>query len=59
MNLKSKIKYLKYLNLVLNAVIHLYSSFMRIKLYTPNRFKAVNHWVPNNLSLSFKINNKR
>ncbi len=59
MNPNNKIKYSKYLNLVLNIVFHLYLSLIRNKLYTFDRFKVVNHRISINLSLNSTINNKK
>jgi len=58
-NSKDRIKYSKCPNLVLNAVIYLYSFFIQIKLYILGKSKILNHRVLNNLSLNFKMNGKR
>ena len=42
-NPNSKIKYLKYPNLVLNAVFYLYSFLIWIRLYTPGKSKVINY----------------
>jgi len=42
-SLNGKIKYSKYLNLVLNAVFYLYFSLIRMRLYAFDKSKAVNY----------------
>ncbi len=59
MSLNNKIKYLKYPNLVLNIVFHLYFSLIRSKLYVFNKSKVVNYRTLVNLSLNSIMNNKR
>jgi hypothetical protein len=49
---KGIIKYLKSLNLVLNAVFYLSPSLMRIRLYAPLRLRAVKIYFPYRRSLS-------
>ncbi len=39
----NKIKYSKYLNLVLNTVFHLYLSLIQNRLYILNKSKAINY----------------
>ena len=58
-NPNDKIKYSKYLNLVLNAVFYLYLSLIRNRLYVPDRFKVVNYRAPVSLSLNLTMNGKR
>ncbi len=59
MSLNDKIRYLKYLNLVLNVVFHLYSSLIRNKLYTFDKFKVINYRILINLFLNSMMNNKK
>jgi len=59
MNPNDKIKYSKYLNLILNIVFYLYFFLIRNRLYTPSKSKAINYRTPVNLSLNSMINNKR
>ncbi len=58
-NPNDKIKYSKYLNLVLNAVFYLYLSLIRNRLYILNKSKAINYQVLVNLSLNSIINDKK
>ncbi len=53
-----KIKYSKYLNLVLNIIFYLYLFLIRIKLYILNKSKVINYRALNNLSLNSLINGK-
>ena len=59
MSPNNKIKYSKYLNLVLNIVFHLYLSLIRNRLYILGKSKVVNYRTPVNLSLNSTINNKK
>ncbi len=43
MSPNDKIKYSKYLNLVLNTVFYLYLSLIRNRLYTFDRSKVINY----------------
>ncbi len=58
-NSNGKIKYSKYLNLVLNTVFYLYPFLIRSKLYILSKSKIINYRTPINLSLNSTMNSKR
>ncbi len=57
-NLNGKIKYLKYLNLILNIVFYSCFSLIRNKLYIFGKFKVINYRILINLSLNLTINDR-
>ncbi len=59
MNPNDKIKYLKYLNLILNIVFYSYFSLIRNRLYILNKSKIINYQIPINLSLNSTMNDKK